>query len=223
MKAVVFDLDGTLVDSAPDIHAAARRMLADLGRPPLPLADVTRFIGNGAAKMVERCLEATGGIDGRIDAGLSAFRRHYAAAPAVLTRPYDGVEGCLAALAAAGLALGVCTNKPEAPARAVLRGLGLDPYFAAVVGGDSTAALKPDPLPLRSCVDRLGTSLDQAVFVGDSETDAETATRAAIRFALFTGGYRKQPVAAFGDVMAFEHHGALAPRLLALRPAPADR
>ncbi|MEO1459590.1 MAG: HAD family hydrolase, partial [Pseudomonadota bacterium] len=135
VRAVVFDLDGTLVESAPDLHAAAVRMLAGLGRPALDLATVTGFVGNGVGKLVERCLVATGGEDGLQAEALAAFHRHYAAAPTALTRPYEGVADALAALAAAGLPLGVCTNKPEAMARRVLTDLDLAAPFGAVVGG----------------------------------------------------------------------------------------
>ncbi|MDT8344365.1 MAG: phosphoglycolate phosphatase [Thermohalobaculum sp.] len=209
-RAVVFDLDGTLVDSAPDIHAAANVMLAALGRAPLDLGRVTSFVGNGVAKLVERCLDATGGADAALGAhAFGIFREAYHAAPASLTRPYPGVEAALDALAGAGCRLGLCTNKPEGPTRQVLDALGLARHFGAVVGGDTLAVMKPDPAPLRLCLDRLGAG--PALYVGDSETDAATARAAGLPFALFTRGYRKSPVESFEAVLAFDDFAALVP------------
>lgn len=211
-RAVVFDLDGTLIDSVPDIHAAANRMLVGLGREPLDLARVASFVGNGVAKLVERCIDATGGggDDLRL-AAFQAFRADYEANAAVLTRPFDGVPGALDALAGMGCALGICTNKPVVPTNAVLAALGLAERFGAVVGGDSLAVMKPDPAPLRHCLERLGADPEATLFVGDSETDAATAGAAGLPFALFTRGYRKAPVEDFDTVLAFDDFAALAP------------
>jgi phosphoglycolate phosphatase len=201
--AVIFDLDGTLVDSVPDLHAASAAMLRGLGRAPLPLDEVRGFVGNGVARLVERCLAATGGADAVLRAEARAlFDAAYIRDIATLTRPYDGVEAALDALAARGCRLGVCTNKPEAMAAEVLAGLGLAPRIAALVGGDTAGALKPDPAPLRLCHARLGGG--PVLFVGDSETDAASATAAGAPFALFTGGYRKSPVESFEMVLAFD-------------------
>ncbi len=207
-RAVVFDLDGTLIDSAPDLHAAANRMLAELDRPALTLAQVTSFVGNGVPKLVERCLGATGGVTGGVaggvagfDAALGRFHALYAEAPADLTRPYPGVAEALAALRDAGCALGICTNKPEAPARRILELLGMDGLFGAVIGGDTAPVRKPDPAPLRLALQALGA--ETALFVGDSETDEATAQNAALPFGFFTGGYRKKPAEAFEATFAF--------------------
>jgi phosphoglycolate phosphatase len=215
--AVVFDLDGTLVDSAPDIHAVGLRMLADLGRPPVTLAQAKSFVGNGAATFVARCLAATGPEP---DAALRAealrlFHAHYDADPAALSTVYPGVVGLLDALGAAGVPLGVCTNKPRRPADAVLAALGLAPHFAAVVGGDTLPVLKPDPAPLFLTLELLGADPAGALFVGDSETDAATAQAAGVPLALFTGGYRRGPVEAMAHAFAFDGHAALAARLAA--------
>lgn len=210
--AVVFDLDGTLVDSAPDLHAAANVMLAELGRSRLDLSQVTSFVGNGVAKLVERCLAATGGFDEAVNArAFAVFREAYHAAPAALTRPFPGVIDALDALAGAGYALGVCTNKPEGPTFQVLEALGLASRFAAVVGGDTLPVMKPDPAPLLLCVERLAAGTERALYVGDSETDATTAHAAGLPFALFTRGYRKSPVESFETVLAFDDFARLAP------------
>jgi phosphoglycolate phosphatase len=210
LRPIVFDLDGTLVDSAPDLHAAANRMLAEFGRPALSLGQVTGFIGNGVPKLVERCLDATGGVDGLHAEALARFRGHYDAAPAELTRPYAGAIAAAEALRDAGHPLGICTNKPEAPARKLLGLLGMGALFEAVIGGDTVAAHKPDPAPLRRAIEALGGSPAAAIFVGDSEVDALTAARAGVAFALFTRGYRKAPVEQLDAAFAFEDFAELA-------------
>ncbi len=212
----MFDLDGTLVDSAPDIHAVGARTLADLGRPPVTLDQTRAFVGNGAAVFVARCLEATGGAaDPALRAeALRLFHAHYEADPAGLTRPYPGVPALLARLRAAGMPMGVCTNKPLRPAQGVLAALDLAGFFGAVVGGDTLPVLKPDPAPLRLTLDRLGADPAAALFVGDSETDAATAQAAGLPLALFTQGYRRSPVAAIPHAFAFDAFDDLSARLL---------
>lgn len=204
MKAVVFDLDGTLIDSAPDLHAAANRMLDDLGKPPLTLERVAGFVGDGVPTLVARCLETTGEPAKKLDWAIARFREHYARAPVEFTRPYAGVEATLRRLDASGLALGVCTNKPRAFAVTILEELGLMQFIEALVGGDELAKLKPDPAPLFLCLERLGADESSALYVGDSEIDAETAFRAKIPFALFSGGYLRKPVDAFEPMQLFD-------------------
>lgn len=214
-RPIVFDLDGTLVDSAPDLHAAANAMLAELGRPALSLRQVTGFVGNGVPKLVERCLDAMGGQQGQHAEALARFRRHYDAAPARLTRPYPGALATARALRTAGCRLGICTNKPEKPARTLLRLLGVDALFDTVVGGDTLPAHKPDPAPLLRTIDTLGGSSASALFVGDSEVDALTAENAGVAFALFTRGYRKAPVDRFAAALAFDDFAELGRFILA--------
>lgn len=208
MTAIVFDLDGTLIDSAPDIHAAANKVLAAEGLPPVSLAQATGFIGGGAPIFVTRMMAALElGADEAIHARLLAqFLDEYEEA-VNLTRLYPGVEAALDALAAAGHTLAICTNKPAAPAHIVLRHMGLAHRFAAVIGGDSLPTRKPDPAPLMHILSLLGT--DDALYVGDSEVDAETAHRAAIPFALFTEGYRKTPVEELPHACRFDAFDAL--------------
>jgi phosphoglycolate phosphatase len=212
IRAIIFDLDGTLVDSAPDLHAAAVAMLAGQGLAPVTLSQIHGFVGNGIPKLVERCLAASGApATGKALAGAVArFKEHYGAAPADLTRPYDGVEAMLGALSARGLLLGVCTNKPEALTRQVLAGVALDRHLRVAVGGDTLKVMKPDPEPLRHAAGLLGTGIEETLYVGDSETDAETAASAGMGFALYSGGYRKWPLDAFEDCFVFHEFGALA-------------
>lgn len=198
---VVFDLDGTLIDSAPDIHALANRVLAQWGAEPITGAQARDFIGNGAGVFVARMRAARGIGDDQQAPMLAAFMGGYHGAVG-LTVPYPGVAAALDALAVAGHALGVCTNKPAEPARAVLRHLGLLDRFGVVVGGDSLPVTKPDPAPLRATLEALPPG--EAVFVGDSEVDAATAEAAGVPFLLFTEGYRKSPVAALPHAAAFD-------------------
>ena len=204
-RAVIFDLDGTLVDSAPDIVAAGNAVLAAEGLPAIGFAEARGFIGNGAAVFVARMERAaTGGNDPERTARMQrAFIGRYEHAHD-LTSPYDGVETVLRGLRAAGHPLGLCTNKPEVPARHLLAAMGWADLFGVLIGGDSIGVLKPDPAPLFETIARLGQTPAEVVFIGDSETDAETAARAGVTFGLFTQGYRKTPVADLPHRFAFD-------------------
>ncbi|GAB4361369.1 MAG: phosphoglycolate phosphatase [Kiloniellaceae bacterium] len=215
---MVFDLDGTLVDSVPDIHAAVAAFLGERGHAPLDLATVTGFVGNGVPVLLERVLRAVGEADGpaAVAAALPRFNAIYGAAPAALSRLYPGVPEALAALSAEGFALGVCTNKPVEPARRMLAELGIAGFFAALTGGDSLPQRKPDPAPLRHTAGLLNVELAAVTYVGDSEVDAATAAAAAVRFVLFTEGYRKTPVAEIAHHAALDHFSALPGTIAAL-------
>ena len=194
MKSIVFDLDGTLIHSAPDLHASACKMLEDLDLPSLTLDQVTSFIGNGVPILVQRCIGAVGGDTAIYDDALVRFQAHYLADPITLTVAYPGVIDMLTTLKNEGFNLGVCTNKPHGMTTEVLRGLGLNDYFDAVIGGDTLPIRKPAPDPLHLAFKQLGKGSTNGLYVGDSEVDAETACAAACDFALFAGGYRKTPV-----------------------------
>ncbi|WP_127115229.1 phosphoglycolate phosphatase [Shimia sediminis] len=202
MKAVVFDLDGTLVDSVPDIHLAVNRMLADEGQEALDIATVTSFVGNGLPKLAERVMDHRGmdlADHARITADLLTI---YQTTPAKLAQPYPGMEEALKSLQGAGYAMGVCSNKPHGPAVHLLCEMGLDGYFTTVIGGDSLPTRKPAPEMLQATLAGLGGGA--ALYVGDSEVDAETAVNAGVGFALFTRGYRKRPVAEIAHDYAFD-------------------
>ncbi|MGD9667445.1 MAG: phosphoglycolate phosphatase [Hyphomicrobiaceae bacterium] len=206
VRAIVFDLDGTLIDSAPDIHAAANRLMAELALPVFDLTTITSYIGNGIPKLVERCLAAAGDAGRKVDLhhAITRFKAFYAEEPALRTRTYPGVVEALEAFSVAGCRLGVVTNKAEDLSRAALADLGLARHFEVVIGGDTLETKKPDPEGLLLAVGRLGGSHVDALYVGDSEVDAETAARAGLRFALFTEGYRKSPVGALPHWHAFD-------------------
>ena len=204
----MFDLDGTLIDSAGDIRAALNATLAGEGQAPFDLGAVRGFIGDGVPKLVERAMTARD-IDRRRHNDLVAtFMRHYGADPAARTTIYRGAAEALDVLSGAGFRLGLCTNKPGALARDILRRLDLIRRFDAVVGGDETAARKPDPQPLLETARRLGAG--EVVYVGDSIVDSETADRAGIPFLLFTGGYRDRPADEVAASARFDHYDELA-------------
>jgi phosphoglycolate phosphatase len=211
--ALIFDLDGTLIDSAPDIHAAANKVFENNGLAPFPFHVVRSFIGNGVGVLVSRLLAARGlESDGpRHAAMVRDFINIYEEA-FDLTVLYPGVAKALADLHRAGYPMGICTNKPERPARNALAHFGLDQYFGVVVGGDSLAERKPHPAPLWAALARLHPS--RALFVGDSEVDAETAQAAQVPLVLFTKGYRKAAPETLGAKAVFDDHSAL-PRLIA--------
>ncbi|MDV4145403.1 phosphoglycolate phosphatase [Shimia sp. FJ5] len=201
MKAIIFDLDGTLIDSAPDIHASVNKMLAAEGQDALDLSTVTAFIGNGLPKLVERVIKRVGMDMAEFDRIVADVLAIYNASAADLTRPYPHMAEVLAGLKEAGYRLGVCTNKPHEPAVIILQDLGLEGYFDVVIGGDSTEARKPDPKPLQAAMAALG---GDVLYVGDSEIDAETAERAGVPFALFTEGYRKVGIDEMTHAYAFD-------------------
>ena len=198
---VVFDLDGTLIDSAPDICAVAGAVLEAEGRAPLSLAETRDFIGSGAGAFVARMRAARDLPEDREPRLLEAFLARYEGA-VDHTVLYDGVMSALGELVQAGHRLGLCTNKPIAPTRAVLRHFGMASIFTAVVGGDSLSARKPDPAPLRAALERMGGGA--ALYVGDSEIDARTAAAAGVPFILRRGGYAHLPAEEMGAAAAFD-------------------
>lgn len=196
-RAVAFDLDGTLVDSAADLMHASNALLAELGRPPVDLPAVRSFIGDGAPKLVERVLAATGGVPDPEETArcLRRFLSIYEADPSAHSALYPGVAETLAALSAAGLRLGVCTNKPMAATARLLDDLGIAGAFAAVVGGDSYPTRKPSPEPLLGLLERLGVRPDEAAFVGDNEHDVAAARAAKVaRVLVVPYGYARVPL-----------------------------
>ncbi|WP_231559056.1 HAD hydrolase-like protein [Paracoccus sp. PAMC 22219] len=152
---IVFDLDGTLIDSAPDIHACVNAVLRQYQIAPLPLARVRSFIGGGVELLWTRIIAACGIEPVHRPALIAAFMARYHDATA-LTRMFPGVIEAVGQLADAGHPLGICTNKPMGPTRSVLQHFGLDRLFPVVVGGDSLPQRKPDPAPLRLALQMLG-------------------------------------------------------------------
>lgn len=201
-EAIVFDLDGTLIDSAPDLKAALNVLLREQGRRALELPETILMIGDGARRLVERAFAATGGGSG-IEADLDLLTRRfldiYERAATTLTVPYPGVEATLARLMDAGLALGVCTNKPYRATRRILEELDLVRFFQAVVGGDTLEGIrKPDPRALLFAISEMNAAPTATVMVGDNANDVAAARGAGIPIILVEGGYTGTPAAELG-------------------------
>lgn len=205
MIPIVFDLDGTLIDSAPDFHAGANGILADEGHAPLTFDEARSFIGNGAAVFVTKMRAARGIPDSEHPRLHAEFVRRYDDFVS-LTHPYPGVIDALQALRDRGHPMGICTNKPHRPTLSVLRYLDMEQYFAAIYGGDSLPVHKPDPAPLHAAFAALG---GPGLFVGDSEVDAEAAKAAGLPLLLFSGGYSKAPAESLGAAVVFDDFSTL--------------
>ncbi len=214
IRAVVFDLDGTLIDSVPDIAAALNICLADAGRPALTDGGVAELVGGGARELVARAL-GRAATSKDVERTLADFLRHYEAAPVTRTRLYPGARALLDHLAARGIPRALCTNKPAALTRLILDQLGLAGDFQVVWAGEADKPLKPDAACLRSvCADLLVVPA-ATVMVGDSRADILAAGAAGCRSILLTHGYERADPASLGA-------DRIVPDLAALRPALED-
>ena len=195
VRAVLFDLDGTLLDTVPDLHAAVCAMLKDLGRPELPVDAIRRYVGRGIANLVKRSLAdslevAEDDAPAPVDA-LASFRTHYARENGRRTQLFPGVLEGLQAIRAMGLPMAVITNKAEAFTRPLLEMTGLAAYFSVVVSGDNLPKHKPDPMSLVWACGRLNVSPPDALFIGDSVNDFLAARAAGCRVFLLPYGYNE--------------------------------
>ena len=193
---IVFDLDGTLVDTAPDLTAATNHTLSLQGLAPITVAELHPFIGHGSYAMIEAGLRFRGASVAR--EGIKRLHEHflafYADNIAVGSRPFEGIPELLDHLLASGARLAVCTNKLEGLSKALLQALGLAARFGAIAGGDTLAVRKPAPGHLTGVIDMAGGRADRAVMVGDSEVDFATAAAAGIPAIGVTFGYTPRPV-----------------------------
>lgn len=190
VDAVLFDLDGTLLDTIRDLAEGANRMLAEIGRPLRSQAEIHSFVGKGIPNLVRRCLtEGATASEEEIDAAVAVFRRHYAVVNGQDTRIYPGVVESLEALAGQGLRLACVTNKAAAFTEPLLARMGLAGWFDAVVSGDTLAVKKPDPDVIRHTCGLLGVAPEAALMIGDSENDALAARLAGAPVLLLTYGY----------------------------------
>jgi len=188
--SIIFDLDGTLIDSAKDIQWVANTALSQIEIAPISYKETVSFIGEGAPLFVKKMIAARSVETSQHDFLLEQFLKFYEEA-VQFSKPYDNVVDVLETMQAIHN-LGICTNKPLKPALKILKHLKLDHFFKCVTGGDNPFARKPDPRPLLKTSESVGDGL--CIYVGDSEVDAETAKRAEVPFLLFSEGYRKSPV-----------------------------
>ena len=193
---LVFDLDGTLVDTAPDLIAALNFVLDREGLPPIPLHSARSMIGAGARKLIERGLEREGRAASVKDINRMTvdFVEYYAAHIADASRPFEGLEGALDELSSHGFRFAVCSNKLEWLSKRLLDQLGLSERFAAICGGDTFGVSKPDPDILRQTVARAGGRLATTVMVGDAGTDIGVARRAGVPVIAVSFGYTDVPI-----------------------------
>ncbi len=221
---LVFDLDGTLVDTAPDIVRALNTVLAGEGLAPLATETALTMVGRGARLLISTAFAASGRhIEGaELERLFNALIAHYAAHIADESRPYPGVEAALDRFTAAGWRLAVCTNKPDPLVRPILEALNLAPRFAAMVGQGALPWLKPDPRVFDETVRLAGGAPKHAVMVGDSETDIQTARAAGVPVVAVTFGYNPVPVASFGPDRLIDHFDALWDAVASLGPFAAE-
>ena len=204
---IVFDLDGTLVDTAPDLISALNFVLDREGLPPVPLKSARNMIGAGARKLIERGLESEGRVMTvkDVDRMTADFIEYYAENIAIASRPFEGLEGALDDLTANGCRLAVCTNKLEWLSKRLLDELGLSPRFAAICGADTFGVAKPDPAILAQTVARAGGKLSSTIMVGDAGTDIGVARRAGVPVIGVSFGYTEVPIAVLKPDLLIHH------------------
>lgn len=212
---VIFDLDGTLVETGPDLVASLNHAIATIDLAPFAIEAVGHLVGRGARAMIERALSERR-VEPEIaliDRLQSVFLEHYRNDLPGLSRPYPGTLGSLDRLQEAGLPLAVCTNKQEALARQLLDALGLSSRFSAIAGGDTFAVRKPEAGHILETI-RLAGSVGPAVMVGDSVNDVAAARAAGIPSVVVSFGYSDIPVAELGASEVIDHYDALTPELV---------
>ncbi len=222
--ALLLDLDGTILDTAGDLATAVNRTLAELGREKVAEDRVRTWIGDGVRILVRQALEATGGCDdGALDNAHERFMVHYGDCVADRSHPFPGVVATLARFRDVGLPMGVVTNKAAVFTEPLLEATGLMPYLDVVVSGDTVAAKKPDPAPVRAAAEALGVDPARMVLVGDSRNDVRAGLDAGCAVVCVTYGYnRGEDVRTLGATRVVETFSQLWD---AIRPVPpaADR
>ena len=209
MATIIFDLDGTLVDTAPDLIDTLNVILGRAGLPGVPYDEARALIGHGARRMIESGLAIAGRPAADIDRMFADFIAYYADHVADRSRPFPGVEAALDTLAGRGCTFAVCTNKLEWLSVRLLTALGLAGRFAAICGQDTFAVQKPHPDALLGTLRRAGGSLDRAVMVGDSQTDIATAKAAVMPVVAVDFGYTDIPVTELGPDKIISHYSHL--------------
>jgi len=206
-RAILFDLDGTLVDTAPDLAATMNVLLEQHGRPALDAQGVRHLVGEGARVMMARAWAETGtpASEGELDDLFDAFLDYYINNIADFSRPFPGVEEVLKRLIDSGAKLAVCTNKPDVPTHKLLDALDLTKYFGAVIGADTLSECKPHPAPLLEAIARVQGTADHAIMVGDSKIDIHAARAANVPVIAVTFGYTSEPVQVFEPDHLIDH------------------
>jgi len=215
---LVFDLDGTLVDTAPDLIAATNHVLAGIGLPGVSEHELRPLIGHGARFMVEHAMgpDAARLTDAERARLLDLFLDYYGRNIAVGSRPFEGTVAALDRFKAAGAKLAVCTNKNEKMSKVLLDALGMGQLFAAVAGRDTFAVFKPHPDHLLGTIRLAGGDATRAVMVGDSRIDIETAKAARVPVVAVSFGYTDKPVRELGPDRVIDHYDELEPAIVAL-------
>lgn len=209
-RCVVFDLDGTLVDTGPDLTAATNHVLALAGRPAVTVEEVRDMVGLGARKLIERGLAYTGGGTPELaESLLQPFLDYYARNVCVGSQPFPGVEQALAQLQDAGVLIGICTNKPEALSLALIETLGWRRFFPVNIGGDSLPFRKPDGRHILTVVERLGGNPHETVMVGDSAVDVGAARDAGLPVVAVSFGFSSVPAAELEADALIDHYDQL--------------
>jgi len=202
---ILFDLDGTLIDSAPDLVGTLNIILKRHGRTTLTISAVKKLVGNGARALLERGFKETGAPAENLDALTVEFIETYVPNCAVLSRPFSGVIETLDTFANSGYRMAVCTNKPQAPSETILIELGLMQYFEVVVGGDFFPMRKPDPQHLLGALQLMDAPENPAIMVGDSYNDVASARNAGMPVIVVTYGYTTTPAHELGGDILVDH------------------
>ncbi|MEC7491083.1 MAG: HAD-IA family hydrolase [Pseudomonadota bacterium] len=211
MRAVIFDLDGTLIDSLPDVMKALNAVLEHNDRRPLSTSETRSMIGGGADVLLQNAFKATGSPlpHDNVISCVEAFTSHYLSDHTSENRLFDGVRSALKILSAQDTKLGVCTNKPQKMALSILKSLELDAHIPVCIGKGQLPYHKPDRRHYDEVVAALGVAVHQSLYVGDSETDVETARNAGVPLILVSHGYSKNPASMLGADRLIGHFSEL--------------
>lgn len=215
LKAIVWDLDGTLVDTAPDLALALNTILAQNGIAGLSLDTVRPLVGKGAKKLIERGFRTVGVQPGaaQLEKLFHQFIKVYTNCATDNSQPFPRIVETLQQIRELDVPMGVCTNKPEALSRQILEGLGLAGFFSSVIGGDTTSTSKPDPQSLLRCLQELASEPSTSLMIGDSAVDVDAARAAGVAVCVVPWGYRTVSVASLGADFILEDLGKL-PKLI---------
>lgn len=191
MQGIVFDLDGTLVETAPDLHLVLEDVMATIDLPAPALAEVRGMVGDGARALIEKALNARGVTlpASEVDRLYDRFIERYTAEPCRQSHLFNGVEEVLEQFSARDIKMAICTNKPERPAVLLMEALGVRDYFGSIIGGDTLPVRKPDAGPLLAALSAISAAPEQSVMVGDSRNDVLTARAAGLPCILVSFGY----------------------------------